>query len=167
VARGAEPLPPRHPNAAAEPLPPRVYGAETEVRRVARGLLDRSLPCPEWTHEAHLAAITVILLEHPDIVPERDLPAIIATYNVAVGGVNSDAEGYHETITRCWIAIARAFHAGTTGLPLLARVNGFIEAPEGRRDAPLRHYSPDRLFSVDARRRFVEPDRMPLPGTAG
>ena len=33
----------------------------------------------------------------------------------------------------------------------------------GRRDWPLRFYSRDLLFSVAARRRFVEPDLAPLP----
>jgi hypothetical protein len=132
---------------------------------VTYGLFQRSLPRAEWTHEAHLAAITVILLEHPGIVPERELPAIIAGCNRAVGGVNSDSEGYHETITQGWIAPARSFHVTTSGLPLLARVNAFIQPPEGRRGALLPHDSPQRLFSVDARRRFVEPDHMPMPGT--
>jgi hypothetical protein len=33
----------------------------------------------------------------------------------------------------------------------------------GARDWPLRFYSPERLFSVEARRRFVEPDLRALP----
>ncbi|WP_204266642.1 hypothetical protein, partial [Escherichia coli] len=38
---------------------------------------------------------------------ERDLPNIIRTYNVAVGGVNDDQSGYHETITRAYLAANR------------------------------------------------------------
>jgi hypothetical protein len=30
-------------------------------------------------------------------------------------------------------------------------------------DAPLRHYSRERLLGVEARARFVEPDLAPLP----
>ena len=33
----------------------------------------------------------------------------------------------------------------------------------GRRDWPLRFYSAERLFSVEARRQFVPPDLAPLP----
>jgi hypothetical protein len=33
----------------------------------------------------------------------------------------------------------------------------------GKRDWPLRFYSPDRLFSVEARRAFVTPDLRALP----
>ena len=34
---------------------------------------------------------------------------------------------------------------------------------EGRRDWPLRFYSAERLFSVEARRNFVAPDVAALP----
>jgi hypothetical protein len=36
----------------------------------------------------------------------------------------------------------------------------------GRRDWPLRFYSPKRLFSVEARRDLVPPDVAPLPSLA-
>lgn len=127
---------------------------------MASGLLDRSLPRADWTHEAHLAAVSVLLLEPAGIDLDRELPGIIAGYNEAVGGRNSDTEGYHETITRFWIAASRAFHAASPDGPLLDRVNRFIASDAGRRDAPLRHFSRARLFSVDARRRLVEPDLM-------
>ena len=43
---------------------------------VGLSLLARSLPKAEWTHEAHLAACAWLVLERPDIVPQRDLPGI-------------------------------------------------------------------------------------------
>jgi hypothetical protein len=42
-------------------------------------------------------------------------------------------------------------------------VNALLQSPIGRRDWPLRFYSSERLFSVEARREFVPPDLMPLP----
>jgi hypothetical protein len=146
-------------SAGAEPLPPRLYGTDADIKRIAAGLLDRTLPRADWTHEAHLAAISAIVLEHPEIVPEADMRWIISGYNEAVGGVNDDSQGYHETLTQYWIAAARAFHAGTSGL-MVQRVNAWIASAEGRRDAPLRHYSRSCLFSVEARRCAVEPDLM-------
>jgi hypothetical protein len=141
---------------------PRLFGSDAEVRRIGEGLLARNLPRPEWTHEAHLAACLWIVAERPDIVPERDLPGIIARYNESVGGVNSDTEGYHETITQCFLRGVRAFLARTRpGLSLVDQVNGPLLAEEGRRDWPLRFYSRELLFSKEARRGWVEPD---LPG---
>ncbi len=147
----------------AEHFPPRLYGTYEEVRRIAAGLLSRSLPRPVWTHEGHLAAVSVLLIEHPEIPLEQELPAIISSYNEAVGGVNDDTQGYHETLTQFWIANARSFHAGNPRGPLVERINAFIASPAGRRDAALRHFSPGRLFSVEARRRLVEPDLMDFP----
>jgi hypothetical protein len=146
--------------AGADDLPPRLYGTEQEIRAISAGLVACDLPRAAWTHEGHLAAVSVLLLCHPEIALEQDLPGIISRFNTSVGGVNDDHQGYHETLTQFWIATARAFHAGTEGDALLARVNRFIGAPEGRRAAPLAYYSRALLFSVEARRRLVEPDLM-------
>jgi hypothetical protein len=75
------------------------------VAALAAGLLDRSLPKDQWTHAAHLVA-TLHLVRTRDAGLERDLPGIIRAYNVAVGGVNDDHNGYHETITQAYLARA-------------------------------------------------------------
>ncbi|TMJ13926.1 MAG: hypothetical protein E6G94_10730 [Alphaproteobacteria bacterium] len=85
-------------------------------------------------------------------------------FNESVGGVNDETQGYHETITQVYVRAVRGFLARTdAGLPLAAKVNGLLEAPEGRRDWPLRFYSPERLFSVEARLGWVDPDVAVLP----
>jgi hypothetical protein len=94
---------------------PRPFADGAAVRRVGEGLVARTLPRAEWTHEAHLAACAWIVLERPEIVPERDLPGLIRRYNESVGGVNSDSEGYHETITQMYIRGVRAALARTEG----------------------------------------------------
>ena len=47
--------------------------------------------------------------------------------------------------------------------PLHELVNDLLHSPMGRRDWPLRFYSAERLFSVEARRHFVPPDLASLP----
>ncbi len=138
--------------------PVRLFADDAAVRHVGEGMLARSLPRAEWTHEAHLVACAWLILERPDIVPERDLPDLIRRYNESVGGVNSDSEGYHETITQVSIRAARAALAGSTGKGLCERVNALLQAEEGRRDWPLRFYSKEKLFSREARLGWVEPD---------
>lgn len=142
--------------------PIRLFADAAEVRRVGAGLLDCSLPRADWTHEAHLATCLWLLNERPDILPERDLPAIIRRYNESVGGVNDDTQGYHETLTQLYIRGVRDFLAGCETGDLLARVNALLAGPTGQRDWPLRFYSRERLFSVAARRGWVEPDIMPI-----
>jgi hypothetical protein len=129
---------------------PRLFPDDAAVRHIGEGLIACTLTRPEWTHEAHLAATLYLLAERPDILPERDLP----------GGVNSDSDGYHETITQCFIRGVRLFLARTDpGLPLAQKVNALLKAEEGRRDWPLLLYSSERLFSTEARLGWVEPDR--------
>ena len=143
---------------------PRLFESDAAVARVGEGLLARNLPRPEWTHEAHLAATTYLLLRHPEIDLDTELPGIIRSYNESVGGVNSDREGYHDTITRVFLHGIRLFLAeGRNGEPLHESVNELLLSPMGRRDWPLRFYSPERLFSVEARRHFVGPDIAALP----
>ena len=143
---------------------PRLFPSDAAVHRIGEGLLARTLPRPEWTHEAHLAAAAWAVLTRPDLVPERDFPAIIAAYNDAAGDGNGPTHGYHETITQASIHAVRIALARTADVaPLHLRINVVLEAPEGRRDWLLAFYSRDRLFSVEARRAFLPPDLAPLP----
>ncbi|HET7709079.1 MAG TPA: hypothetical protein VFK50_06035 [Sphingomicrobium sp.] len=145
-------------------FPARRFAADADVAHVGEGLLKCTLPREEWTHEAHLAATIYLLICRPDIDLDAELPGIIRRYNESVGGVNDDAQGYHETITRTFLRGARLFLSEADARDGLADlVNQFIHSPMGRRDWPFRFYSRKRLFSVDARSHFVEPDIADLP----
>ena len=136
----------------------RLFATDAAVRRIGEGLLDRTLSKSEWTHEAHLAACAWLVLERPDIALERELPDIIKAYNLSVGGVNDETQGYHETLTQLYIRGVRAFLAGRADGALVGAVNDLLASSTGRRDWPLQFYSSDRLFSVAARLAWVEPD---------
>jgi hypothetical protein len=143
---------------------PRRFRSGAEIEHIGKGLIARTLLRPEWTHEAHLAATTYLLLRRPDVDVDKQLPGIIRRFNESVGGVNSATEGYHETITRMFLHGIRLFLAeADLDEPLHELVNDLLVSPMGRRDWPLRFYSAERLFSVEARRHFVPPDIAPLP----
>jgi hypothetical protein len=145
-------------------FPPRFFATDAEITHLGEGLLERTLKREEWTHEAHLAATTYLLLRRPDVDLDRELPGIIRRFNESVGGVNSDTEGYHETITRVFLGGVRMFLAEADPKePLHELVNELLLSPMGRRDWPLRFYSRERLFSVEARRNFIAPDIAALP----
>ena len=138
---------------------PSLFESDAAVRHIGEGLVACSLARAEWTHEAHLAACLWLIVERPDIAPERDLPALIRRFNESVGGVNNDTEGYHETITRCFLHGVRVFlKEADLSVPLYALVNELLLSPMGRRDWPLRFYSRERLFSVEARCTYIEAD---------
>jgi len=143
---------------------PRLFHSDAEVAHIGEGLVARTLPREEWTHEAHLAATTYLLLRRPDIDLDAELPGLIRRYNESVGGVNSDSAGYHETITRVFLHGVRLFLSGSdVAEPLYALINELLLSPIGRRDWPLGFYSPARLFSVEARKHFIAPDIGALP----
>ena len=144
--------------------PIRHFASDEAVARVGEGLLSRTLPRPEWTHEAHLAATTHLVLKHPEIDLDAELPGLIRRYNESVGGVNDDAQGYHDTITRAFLRGVRLFLDETDRKrPIHELVNELLTSPIGSRDWPLRFWSRDRLMSVDARRGWVEPDLGAMP----
>ena len=145
---------------------PRFFSSDAEVAHIGEGLLACSLPRGEWTHEAHLAATTYLLLCRPEVDLDHALPGLIRRYNESVGGVNSDSEGYHETITRVYLCGVRLFLSGAElQEPLWKLVNGLLLSPMGLRDWPLRFYSRARLLSTEARLNFVPPDIADLPVT--
>ncbi len=145
-------------------FPVRHFLSDEAVAHVGEGLLARTLPREEWTHEAHLAATTYLVLKHPEIDLDIELRGIISRYNESVGGVNSDTGGYHDTITHAYLRGIRLFLSeADTGRPIHNLVNELLMSPMGRRDWPLRFWSKERLMSVEARRGWVEPDLRAMP----
>ncbi|MBX3481529.1 MAG: hypothetical protein KF842_14125 [Caulobacter sp.] len=139
------------------------FSRDAELSALAEGMIARTLPKDRWTHPAHFAAAVWIVMRRPELVAERDMPCLIRAYNASVGGVNSDTEGYHETITQaslCMVPAAVA-EAGEGAAPVVV-CNRLLER-FGRSDWLLRHWTREVLFSVKARRDWVEPDLAPLP----
>ena len=143
---------------------PRLFTSDAEIAHLGEGRVACTLSKDEWTHEAHLAATTYLTLKHPEIDLDVELPGIIRRFNESVGGVNSDSEGYHDSITRAFLRGVRLFlEEADTAAPLHELVNELLLSPMGRRDWPLCFYSRELLFSVEARRKFVEPDVAAFP----
>jgi hypothetical protein len=141
----------------------RRFTTDSELEAIALGLLDRTLPKSEWTHAGHFAAALWIIATRPDIVPERDLPAVIRAYNLATGGENTDHAGYHETITQASLRACRAFAMNRPPEWLHETCNALLASPLGDTDWLLAYWSRGTLFSVAARRGWVAPDLGELP----
>ena len=138
------------------------YTSDSDIERIARGVRDRTLPKPEWTHAAHFAA-ALWLLRQPDVDAMAAMPGLIRAYNEATGVANTDTGGYHETITLASLRAGRAWLAGREHLPLCAALDGLLSSAYGRSDWLLAYWSKELLFSTAARRSWIEPDLRPLP----
>ena len=134
----------------------------SETERIARALIDRSLPKADWTHHAHLRAGLWHVLEHGPFEAMERLRARICAYNESVGTANTDTSGYHETITRFYVVIIDRFLSTVDRTADPDVMADLLIAQYGDRRLPLHHYSEKRLFSPVARRAWVEPDLRPI-----
>ncbi len=129
-----------------------------DIEAFIRDLEACTLPKIRWTHHAHLLVALWYLTHHPpddalDLVRRR-----IRAYNEAIGTANTDSGGYHETLTRLFLRGVAGHIARHRNEPLPVSLAALLQSPLGSKDWPLRFYSRERLFSVAARRDWVETD---------
>jgi hypothetical protein len=139
------------------------FTGDEAIARHGLALLDRSLPKAQWTHAGHFAAALWLLRAQPDIDATRQMSGFIRAYNEATGVANTDNGGYHETITQASLRAARAFLADRPGMPLHEVIDALMASPLGKTDWLLAYWRRETLFSVEARRSWVEPDLEALP----
>lgn len=141
-----------------------IFRDEAAVAHVANGLLDRSLPKAEWTHAAHFAAATWLLRYRPEQATPEAMATVIRSYNDMTETPNTDVGGYHATITMASLrAVAAHLRGFARDAPVDSIVNALLASPFGQSDWLLRFWTRECLFSVAARRGWVEPDIAPLP----
>jgi hypothetical protein len=134
-----------------------------ETDRIVREFIARTLPKSEWTHHAHLRVGLWHALQYPDAAALELLRGRISAYNGATGVANTAQSGYHETITRFYVHVIRVFVRSVNPDSPIDELAHALIGQWGDKHLPLRHYSPHRLFSADARRAWIEPDLAPLP----
>jgi hypothetical protein len=139
------------------------FTSDEEIATIGYGLLDRTLRKTAWTHAAHFAATLWLIQCRPEVQISREMPGIIRGYNEATGGANTDASGYHETITQASIRAARAFLVEAPPQPLFVTCNALMQSRLGSPEWLLEYWTRSRLFSVEARRVWLEPDIKSLP----
>ncbi len=133
-----------------------------EGRRIARGLIEASLPVKEFHHREHCLASASLIIDQPLADWERELPGILRRYNLAMGGVNSDESGYHETLTQFFLGEIRRFLAAHATFSPGAACRALLDSPIARKEHALTYYSPARLGSRAARLQLLPPDRVPV-----
>ena len=149
-------------------LPYRIMGIAPAAAPVATELDDdalwlafheRTLPSAQWTHVAHVRVAWMYLARYRIDEAHLLMRVGIIRQNASHGLVETASRGYHETITRAWLAIV----ADARKRDACSDSRAFIAKHELGRDTPLRYYSRELLFSLVARTVFVAPDVAPLP----
>ena len=116
-------------------------------------LRDCSLPLEQFHHGDHLRLAWLTL--HASSLPEA-LNKIRQTIR-AFAAHHGKAAIYHETITTAWVALLASHRE-----PTFAE---FLSANEDLLSAKIleRYWSPQVLYSPEARDAWLPPDRAPLP----
>jgi hypothetical protein len=110
-----------------------------------RALEDGTFPRDLMDHRAHLR-LALIFRDDPARARE-----VLLGYVQRIGGMVR----YNETLTQFWLR-AVSLQEGET-------VEDLMTTPLADVNLPFRHYSPELLWSDEAKLRFVEPDLRPLP----
>lgn len=116
------------------------------------------LPEFEWTHPAHVRLAWICLSLEPEDKALVRIREGILRYNTEV---LHRRHKYHETVTVAFthIVAARMRH-GESWSDFAEHISDILDPG---RPVLLRYYSEHRLYSDEARRRFIEPDRENLP----
>jgi hypothetical protein len=133
---------------------------------IVMGFLACTLSKEAWTHHAHLR---VGLWHVLHFGPEEALNRLrdgIRRLNESHWTANTDRGGYHETITRFFVLVMADFLARSEAQRPFAELAAELIATYPDSKLPLRYYSRELLYSVAARREWVEPDITSWPERA-
>lgn len=133
---------------------------EWTIERLVAAFQDRTLPKAAWTHAAHLRVALWHVLRFPAAEAWQRVRSGILALNEAHGTPNTDQGGYHETITRFYLIWIDQFVASLRESAFEVLAEKLVAAAGS--NLPLQYYSRQRLFSIQARREWVEPDLAPL-----
>jgi hypothetical protein len=133
------------------------------ITEIAEQFLNKTLPKEAWTHQAHLAVAFVVVnqLKEEAMVVDR-LRAHIKAYNVSVGTENTDQSGYHETLTIFWVKVVSQFLTQSRNQEVDSNFDVFVKSMLATSGFPFLFYTKELLFSIPARKYWVEPDLLPL-----
>ena len=132
------------------------YKTENEIRKIVEGFENGTISRTDWRHTEHL-----VVANH--YLSENDFETALAKMRDGIFNLLRSFEidltkemPYHETLTVFWMRTVEAFRETTNGCSALELCNRLAEKFD--KDYPLKFYSRERLFSAEARRKFVEAD---------
>jgi hypothetical protein len=129
-----------------------------EITEIASGVRACTFPAARFHHREHCLATAYYLKAGPQTDWRKQLPTLIRRYNEAMGGANTEDAGYHETITQFYIDAIEDFLKRHAEHSLEAACAALLASPIAGKNFALEFYSRERLFSREARRRYLPPD---------
>ncbi len=131
------------------------FRTEAEILELVEGFSARTLPKERWTHQAHLVTALWYHVNHSPLEAICYLRSGIIEYNASLGGKNTPQDGYHETLTLFWCKTVREFVEANQGLALVDLAQKFLASEMASKEYPLKFYTRERLFSLEARATYI------------
>ena len=130
-----------------------------QIAQLVQAVEDCTLAPAEFTHQAHMTVAIWYLARMPLAEATAAMRATIQRFAAHHG----KHQLYHETITVFWMQLLHHYaDSAAPQLPLADLAQRAIADLSGMQPL-LRHYSRECLFSEQARRAWVAPDRLALP----
>jgi hypothetical protein len=132
------------------------YKTETEIITIVESFENCTISRESWKHAEHLTVAMHYAINHNYTTAyEKMKSGIFKLLNAF--GVDLNVEmPYHETLTVFWLRTVFDSVKANPNKNLLESTNEIIEKFD--KDYPLKSYSRELLFSVEARTEFVEAD---------
>ena len=134
-----------------------------DAAALVHSLRGATLPRAQWTHAARLVAGVWHVQQGGLAGAEREMPAVIRRYNECSGVPNTTTSGYHETLTLAYLReIARQLSTLPPSVEFVTAVRAVLTSDLLDSNWPHRFWSRSRLWSLEARQVWVDPDLAPL-----
>jgi hypothetical protein len=139
-------------------MPPDAHAASDEDRAFRAAFEACAVQPAAFNHEAHLRLAYVYLVEYGTSKAHERMRQSLLSFLEAHG---VPPEKYHETLTRAWVLAVSHFmdKAPSSSFAEFAANS----QPLLNSKAMLTHYTPEKLFSPEARTSYVEPDLEAIP----
>lgn len=132
------------------------YKTESEINEIINLFEAAKLPHESWRHAEHLTMAMHYALHNDFDEALNKMRSGILKLNDFHGVVTTPERGYHETLTVIWTRAVFDYVKANPNKDLVEMANEIIENFD--KNYPLKFYSRERLFSVEARYGFVEAD---------
>jgi hypothetical protein len=141
------------------------YQSEDEIETLVTAFEDASIAKGVWKHTEHLVVALYYVTKFDLEMATRRMRE--GLFKLLVEGFKVDLTNempYHETLTVFWMRTVNDFAIENVSMSLAEKANILIAGYD--KDYPLRFYTRDRLFSDEARTRFIDPDLSGFVGNA-
>lgn len=134
-----------------------LFESEEEIHDFIRKFEACEYSNEEWTHSAHVAVAAYFCNSMAPVDAVNAVRDRIEKLNASNGVKQTIDRGYHETLTRFWMAAVRRWLNVAQPKNLVEAINGATSAFRERNSA-LMFYSRDQIMSWEARIGWVAPD---------